>query len=87
LKLADVFIEANNQILYDNAEMITKGISGNIGGGILYFPIPELAIDLGLLSRFGRFSTVLVNTNPFDQDQNVDFRFIAIRLGASYYFF
>lgn len=87
LKLADIFIRENAAVVYDDAEMIVKGLSGNLGGGVLYYPIPQVAIDAGLISRFGNFSTVLVDANIYDAKQTLDFRFIGIRLGVSYYLF
>jgi opacity protein-like surface antigen len=87
LKIADIFIQEDNIVVFDDAEMILKGLSGNLGGGVLYFPIPQLAIEAGLVGRFGRFSNVLVNSSAYDAKQTLDFRFITFKIGVSYYFF
>jgi opacity protein-like surface antigen len=87
LKLADIFIREDGVLVFDNAEMIVKGLSANVGGGVLYYPIPQLAIDAGLLARFGNFSTVLVDSSIYDANQTLDFRYVGIRIGVSYYLF
>jgi hypothetical protein len=87
LKLEEVYIQVDSMLVYDDAEMIMKGLSGNVGLGLKLYPIPQLAVDLGLIGRFGNFTSTLVNTNPYKQEEVIDFRFFTIKLGVSYYLF
>ncbi len=87
LKLEPVFIQEGGMTLYDDAEMVLRGLAFGVGAGVNYFITPEFSLGLNVSGRMGNYSNVKVNGNEYDPGDTVDFRFLSFRLTASYIFY
>jgi len=87
LKLDPVFVSEGGTTLYDDAEMILRGLSFGVGAGVNYYITPEFSLGFNVSGKLGNYSSVKVNGNDYDPGDTVGFRFLSFRLAATYLFY
>lgn len=87
MKLDPIFINEGDVTIYDNAELVVRGLYFGVGAGANYFTLPEFSVGLNVSGRMGNFSSVKANGNDYDPQNSVDFRFLHISLVAAYLFY
>lgn len=62
-----------------------SGLALNAGAGLLYYPMRNLAIDLGFFGRFGQYNNITASGIEYDPGEKTDFQFLTTQLGITYY--
>lgn len=67
-------------------ELDMAGLGFSPAGGVNYFIIPSLAVNLNLGFSFGNFNKVDISGQRNTFDENLDYTFFNVNLGMSYFF-
>lgn len=83
--LANIFINSDPPV--DNAKLVSKGWAVEVGGGLKYHVIPELAVELVVSGQFGAYGTNFVDGREFPFEETIDTQHVFVRLGIGYFFY
>lgn len=86
-QLARIFINDSGMQVIDDAELVSKGLALEVGVGLKYYVIPELALEVSLAGQFGKFGSNFVNGRDFDFEESIDTQHFYVRIGAGYFFY
>lgn len=86
-RLARIYINDGGETIVDNGELNAKGFGLEVGGGLVYYILPELSVELSVTGQFGRYGSNFIDGREFSFDENIDVQYTLIRLGAGYYLY
>ncbi|MBK8505711.1 MAG: outer membrane beta-barrel protein [Saprospiraceae bacterium] len=67
-------------------DLKVTGIGAALGAGTQWFALPNLALSGGINGQFGSFTNTAISGSEYDPEETLDFRFINVQLGVSYFF-
>jgi hypothetical protein len=67
-------------------DLKVTGLGAEIGAGMQWFALPNLAVTIGINGQFGSFTNTVISGSEFDPEETLDFQFINLQIGVSYFF-
>lgn len=83
--LSYIFINSDPPV--DNAKLVSKGWAAEVGGGLKYHFLPEVAFELSVSGQFGAYGSNFVDGREFPFEETIDTQHLFVRLGVGYYFY